>query len=71
VCTTPKVVAMNKFTSDPGHFDDHDNHAAVGFWASPNMAGLKYLPCIAPADTMVIDFGVKIKLGHWDIAFQS
>jgi hypothetical protein len=31
----------------------------------------KYLPQIAPVDAMVINFGKKIKLRHYEFAFQS
>jgi hypothetical protein len=31
----------------------------------------KYVPCIAPVDAMVINFGFKIKLWRCGIAFQK
>ena len=39
---------------------------ATGHWMPP--LG-KYSPLIAPADALVINFGVKIELWHCDIAF--
>jgi hypothetical protein len=66
-----KVVATNKCTFVLGRFDGHDN-ALVQFWVHCPMQHVqgylrshwtmplgKYLPHIALADAMVINFGVK------------
>ncbi len=62
---------MNECTSIVGHFDGHDN-APVQFWVQCPMQHVqgylrshwtpplgKYLPCIAPADSMFVNFGIK------------
>jgi hypothetical protein len=62
---------MNKYTSIVGYFNGHDD-APVQFWArclKQHVQGYvrscwtpplgKYLLCIAPADAMVINFGIK------------
>ena len=58
------MVSMDEYTSPPGTFLEGVDEAAIGqvlgyprcHW-TPLLGN--YLPCIAPADTMVIDFGVK------------
>jgi hypothetical protein len=66
-----------------GHFDGHDD-APVQCQAHPPTKHVqdyprchwtpplgKYSPPIAPADAMVINFGVKIELWRCEIAFRS
>jgi hypothetical protein len=58
------MVSMDEYTSPPGTSLEGVDEAAIGqilgyprcHWTPPSG---DYSPCIAPADTMVIDFGVK------------
>ncbi len=71
ISQTKTAVTKNKCTYFDGHFDDHANQAVQqrahrprlqvqGYPRCYQMPTLgKYLPRIAPADVMVIDFGSK------------
>ena len=85
VISKKKSAAMNECTSFAGHFDGHDdapvrcqaqcpipilhvNGYPKCHWMPPMG---KNLPCINPADAMVIDFGKQNKLWCCEITFQS